>query len=150
MVIIALGSLNARTKSLFWLIYPFTDVPWLPSWLGHQESASNMRDLGSIFASGRSAGEGNEWQTTLVFLPGDSHGERRLVGYSPWGTKESDTTEKLAHTQQIFLYPLVIKNESLVTSAFVCSSLVSWSSLHFNYLVLRIIEFILFILVTEI
>jgi len=28
-----------------------------------------------------------------VFLPGKSHGERILVGYSPWGCKESDTTE---------------------------------------------------------
>ena len=26
-------------------------------------------------------------------LPGESHGERSLVGYSPWGRKESDTTE---------------------------------------------------------
>ena len=33
------------------------------------------------------------WQPTLVFLPGESHGERSLVGYSPWGCKESDITE---------------------------------------------------------
>ena len=30
-----------------------------------------------------------------VFLPGKSHGQRRLVGYSPWGHKESDRTEGL-------------------------------------------------------
>ena len=30
-----------------------------------------------------------------VLLPGESHGGRRLVGYSPWGRKESDTTERL-------------------------------------------------------
>ena len=30
---------------------------------------------------------------TPVFLPGESHGQRSLVGYSPWGHKESDTTE---------------------------------------------------------
>ena len=34
-----------------------------------------------------------KWQPTPVFLPGESHGQRRLVGYSPWGCKESDTTE---------------------------------------------------------
>ena len=28
-------------------------------------------------------------------LPGESHGQRSLVGYSPWGGKESDTTERL-------------------------------------------------------
>jgi len=37
-----------------------------------------------------------EWQPKQVFLPGDSHGERSLVGYSPWGRKESDMTERLS------------------------------------------------------
>ena len=36
-----------------------------------------------------------EWQPTPVFLPGESHEQRSLAGYSPWGYKESDTTEKL-------------------------------------------------------
>ena len=36
-----------------------------------------------------------KWQPTLVFTPGKSHGPRSLVGYSPWGRKESDTTEWL-------------------------------------------------------
>ena len=34
-----------------------------------------------------------EWQPTPAFLPGESHGQRSLVGYSPWGCKASDTTE---------------------------------------------------------
>ena len=34
-----------------------------------------------------------EWQPTPVFLPGKSHGQKSLVGYSPWGHRESDTTE---------------------------------------------------------
>ena len=33
------------------------------------------------------------WQFAPVFLPGVSHGQRNLAGYSPWGHKESDTTE---------------------------------------------------------
>ena len=37
-----------------------------------------------------------EWLPTPVFLPGKSHGQRSLVGYSPWGCKESDTTEQLS------------------------------------------------------
>ena len=36
-----------------------------------------------------------KWQPTPVFLPGEPHGQRSLVGYSPWGHKESDTTEQL-------------------------------------------------------
>ena len=35
------------------------------------------------------------WQPT-VFLPGESHGQRSLVGYNPWGRKESDMTEQLS------------------------------------------------------
>ena len=35
------------------------------------------------------------WQPTPVFLPGESHGQRSLVGYSSWGHKESDMTEWL-------------------------------------------------------
>ena len=34
-----------------------------------------------------------KWQPTPVFLPGESRGQRSLVAYSPWGRKESDTTE---------------------------------------------------------
>jgi len=34
-----------------------------------------------------------EWQPTPVFLPGEFHGQRSLVGYSSWGCKESDTSE---------------------------------------------------------
>ena len=36
-----------------------------------------------------------EWQPTPIFLPGESHGQRSLVGYRPWSCKESDTTEWL-------------------------------------------------------
>ena len=36
-----------------------------------------------------------EWQPTLVCLPGEFHGQRSLVDYSPWGCKESDTAKRL-------------------------------------------------------
>ena len=38
------------------------------------------------------------WQPTPVFLPGESHGQRSLVGYSSWRCKELDTTEVTART----------------------------------------------------
>ena len=41
-----------------------------------------------------------EWLPTLVFLPGDSHGQKSLVGYSPQDCKEFDMTE-YAHTHTI-------------------------------------------------
>ena len=37
-----------------------------------------------------------KWQPTPVFLPGESHGQRSLAGYSPWGRKEWDSTEQLS------------------------------------------------------
>ena len=36
-----------------------------------------------------------KWQPIPVFLPGEFHGQKSLVGYSPWGHKESDMTEAL-------------------------------------------------------
>ena len=36
-----------------------------------------------------------QWQPTPVFLPGKSHGQKSLVGCSPWGCEESDTIERL-------------------------------------------------------
>ena len=43
--------------------------------------------------------ERKEWQPTPVFLPGESHGQRSLVGLSPQGCRESDMTEWLTHTR---------------------------------------------------
>ena len=42
-----------------------------------------------------------KWQPTPVFLPGESHGQRSLVGYSPWGRKGSDMTETTWHTHTL-------------------------------------------------
>ena len=58
-----------------------------------KESSHNAGDLASIL--GREAPWRREWQPTPVFLTGESHGQRSLVGYSPWGRKESNTTELL-------------------------------------------------------
>ena len=38
----------------------------------------------------------SKWQPTPLFLPGKSHGQRSLASYTPWGHKESDTTEQLS------------------------------------------------------
>ena len=68
-------------------------------------SAGNAGDLGLIPGLlGRYPGEGNrpfwrrKWQPTPEFLPGKSHGRWNLVGYSLWGRKESNTTERLHFT----------------------------------------------------
>ena len=44
------------------------------------------------------------WQPTTVFFPGESHGQSSLVGYSPYGHKESE------------YYPAIILKESIVNT----------------------------------
>ena len=58
----------------------------------------DIRDVGWIPVLGRSPGGGNG-NPTPVLLPGELDGQRSLVSYSPWGHKESDTTERInTHT----------------------------------------------------
>ena len=59
-----------------------------------KESACNAGDLNLISGLGRSPREGN--RSRIVELPGEFHGQRNLAGYSPWGRKESDRTERLS------------------------------------------------------
>ena len=49
----------------------------------------------NFFSNLMTHGWRRQWQPTPVFLPGKSHGRRSLVGFSPWGREESDTTERL-------------------------------------------------------
>ena len=64
-----------------------------------KESACSAGDLGLILGLGRSPGEG-ELLPTAEFLPGEFHGQRSLLGYGPWGHKESDTTEWLTCSER--------------------------------------------------
>ena len=72
--------------------------PWvenlnrLPRWLSGQESG-NTGDTSSVPGLGRSPGEGNGNSPSI-------HGQRSLVGYSPWGRKELDMTEWLSMQAQ--------------------------------------------------
>ena len=58
-------------------------------------SAGDTRDAGLIPGSGRSPGEGHGNTLPGVFLPGEPHGQRNIVDYSPRGRRESDTTEAI-------------------------------------------------------
>ena len=71
-----------------------------------------------IPGSGRSPGEGNA--TPPVLLPGESHGQRSLVDYSPWDHKESDMTERLHFQTKCSCLELMIR--LLFHSVGTCSS----------------------------
>ena len=75
-----------------WLIYFAVQQKPIQVFLGgsvSKESPCNAGDLGSIPGWRGSPGEGNG----NPLLPGEFHGQSSLVGYSPWGHKELDTTE---------------------------------------------------------
>ena len=78
-----------KTSALFYEAWKLVEA-FLSLW-GSLVAPWNAGDLGSIPGSGSSPGEGNG----NPFLPAKSHGRRSLAGYSPWGHKESDTTEQL-------------------------------------------------------
>ena len=65
-----------------------TGFPWGSA---GKESACSAGDTGSIPGLGRSPGEGNGNPLQALLL-GESHGQRSLAGYSPWGHKELDMT----------------------------------------------------------
>ena len=58
-----------------------TGLPW---WLSGKESACSAGDLGSVSELKRCPGEGNGYPLQYT-CPGEFHGQRSLVGYSPWG-----------------------------------------------------------------
>ena len=60
------------------------------------------------------------WQPTPVFLPGESHGQRSLAGYSPQGHKETDTTEATQHTGVYVSYILICVS-LMINDAFLCT-----------------------------
>ena len=73
-----------------------------------RESTYNAGDPGSIPGLERSPGEGNG--NPLQFLPGESHGQRSLAGYSPWSHKESDTSERLSMHAKTRQYIVIVNN----------------------------------------
>ena len=82
-------------KGLIWSLGGFPDGP------AGKESACNAGDRRHWFNPWiLNIPWRRQWQPTPVFLPGKSYGERSLMGYSPWGHKELDTTEQLTHTHK--------------------------------------------------
>ena len=92
------GSLAPLPFSCVSLGNPFHPLGF-PGGLAGEESACNAGDLGSIPGLGRSpgGGHGNPLQCSCLENP---HRQKSLAGYSPWGHKELDMTEKLSKAQR--------------------------------------------------
>ena len=94
-----------------------------------KEPTCNSGDSDSIPGLGRSpgGGHGNPLQYSCLENP---HGQTSLVGYSPWGRKGSDTTERLTHVQQLAYMADPIEGDShllgLVRTHLFCYILSNW------------------------
>ena len=86
-----------KNNDVFFFMTSYCLSLGFPSGSDGKEAACNVRDQSSISGSGRFPGEGNG-NPTSVFLPGEFHGQRSLVSYSPWSHKELDTTERHSYT----------------------------------------------------
>ena len=82
-----------------------------------KESTCNAEDLGLIPGLGRSPGgeHGNPLQCSCL---GNPHGQMGLGGYSPWGLRESDTTERLSTARRSVRVQLRIRGSSIFLNNF--------------------------------
>ena len=82
-------------RFLFFLVWlSLASLQGLPRWLNGQASACKCRRCRFDPWVGKIPWR-RTWQPTPVFLPGESHGQRSLAGYSPWGRKELGMTYQL-------------------------------------------------------
>ena len=96
--VVLVSAVQQSKSALHIYIYIYPLFFGFPSHLGHHRASSTVPVLYSRFSliiyfihnSRR-----RQWHPTPVLLPGKSHGWKGPVGCSPWGCKESDTTEQL-------------------------------------------------------
>ena len=101
-----------------WINKAWYILTWLPRWLSCKESTcqcSRHRRYDFDPWVGKIPWR-RKWQPTPVFLPGTFHGQKSLVGYSPWGHKESDTTDHMytytqTHIQTMDYYSVLNRSE---------------------------------------
>ena len=87
-----IGEGNGTPLQYSCLENPMDGGAWWAAVHGVAKSQTRLSDFLSLFTFMHWR---RKWQPTPVFLPGESHGPGSLVGCSPWGRKELDTTEQL-------------------------------------------------------
>ena len=98
---------HRRDLAVWFLLFTNTHGYWYQCWCLYVDTwtycsaflvAQTVKNLPAVKRYGfdcwvRKCPWRREWQPTPVFLPGEFHGQRSLVGYSPWGRKELDTSD---------------------------------------------------------
>ena len=89
-----------------WFTWKYSSILSFPGGSGIKESACQCRRRRrhGFDPWVRKVPRRRKWQPTPVFLPGESHGQRSLVGYSPCGYKELNMFEWLSMHSQVFLH----------------------------------------------
>ena len=88
----------------------------LPWWLRQQSICLQCRRPGFDPCVGKILWR-RQWQLTPVLLPGESHGQRSLISYSPWDRKELDTTERFSLFSSCTFIMHFISINIIITSA---------------------------------
>ena len=94
-----------RMTDMYTLSWASQVAQWVKDPPAVQETEEMQADACRIDPRVRKIPWRRKWQPTPLFLPGESHGQRNLEGYSPWSCKESDTTEQLStHSTHSFVF----------------------------------------------
>ena len=133
-MIITLNSLLVRLPI-------FTSLVGFPGGTDSKESTCSVGDLGLIPELGRSIG-GGHGNPLQYYFPENPHGQRSLVGYNPWGSKESGMTERLS-TRTSPLHLILILKLHILLYLRACSSVTSFSLIYFLnlYILVRLVTF---------
>ena len=100
-------------------------------WLSGKESAWKCRRCKRCGFNPwvKKISQSRKWQPTQVLLPEKSHGQRSLVGYSPWGCKKLDTTVHMPGYPLVFLFKLTFGFRKKVTCFYHSNSTIHISSI---------------------
>ena len=123
----ALGAQQGSPERLFRVS---TSLLGLPRWLSGKEFTCQCKRLRRCSSGSwiRKIPWRRKWQPLPLFLPGESHGQRSLTGYSPRGRKESDMTE---HSHTLLLLLLI---SSLLSGLGLMNEGIMWGSSTINTL----------------
>ena len=86
-----------QSQTYIFSLWATNDFRNIPTWLYCPFSSfcQRLSSISYLHSSLLSIAWRREWQLAPFFMPGESHGQRSLAGYRPWGCKESDITEWL-------------------------------------------------------